>query len=188
MRFPSTNELTPSEFELTVKRWFESFADSVDEFEANHLESIQGLDGEFEFDVTLRFTAFGGANMLCICECKKHKNPIKRDVIQTLHAKLQSVGAHKGFVIATAKFQAGAKEYAFAHGIALIQITNGNAAYIVASARPPIIPDDADPYCGMIEFNDGTETFGVITTDETYFLETFLKSATGQSNDKNGSG
>ena len=176
MLFPSIDELTALEFERTVKRWFESVAETLDEFEAHHLEPIKGMDGEFAFDVSLRFTAFGGAKMLCVCECKKHKNPIKREVVQTLYAKLRSVGAQKRIVVSTASFQAGAKEFAIKHGIALVQIVNGSAAYIVASAKPLTIPDHADPYCGLIESDDVQGTFSLVTADNTYLLESFLKS------------
>lgn len=56
--FSGPNKITPEDFELTVKRWFETFADSLDEFDASHREVAEGVDRESEIDVSVRFTAF----------------------------------------------------------------------------------------------------------------------------------
>ena len=93
MHFPNPKDITPEEFELTTKRWFESFSESLDALDARDREVITGSDGEFEIDVSVRFTAFGGAKFLVLCECKKHKNPIKRDVVQVLNDRKRSIGA-----------------------------------------------------------------------------------------------
>ncbi|MBS7807073.1 restriction endonuclease [Variovorax sp. PCZ-1] len=150
-RFPAVSTITPSQFELLVKKWLSSTGHTLDHFKTAHLDQIQGLDGEYTFDVTARFKALGGADFLVIVECKKHKNPIKREVLQALHDKQQAVGAHKAMVVATSDFQSGAIEYASAHKIALVQIINGQAAYIMnsASGREIYIPDDADDYVGF---------------------------------------
>jgi restriction system protein len=178
-RFPNPEDITPTEFELMVKSWFESVADSLDEFTVQHLETIQGSDGEFAFDVTIRFTAFHGAKFLVVAECKKHKSPIKRDVVQVLNEKKRSVGAHKGFVISTSPFQSGAQSYALRHGIALCQVHSGNIAYIQSNAaRISLeIEADADPYVATFPFRmaDG-KVFSValIERKRTYWLEQYL--------------
>jgi len=93
MQFPDPDKTSPEEFELTIKRWFESFSETLDSFETEHRQKMSGTDGEFEIDVSVRFTAFGGATFLVICECKKHRNPIKREIVQVLNetANAQSV-------------------------------------------------------------------------------------------------
>lgn len=178
-RFPNPEDITPTEFELMVKSWFESVADSLEEFTAQHLEAIQGSDGEFAFDVTIRFTAFHGAKFLVVAECKKHTSPIKRDIVQILNDKKRSVGAHKGFVISTSPFQSGAQEYALQHGIALCQVHSGNIAYIQANAArmPPKIEADADPYVATFpcRMADGTVfPVALIARKRTYWLEQYL--------------
>lgn len=89
-----------------------SQATSLESFEAQHKVNVAGVDGDFEIDVSVRFTVFGGARFHVLAECKRHSHPIKRDVVQILNDRLRSTGAHKGFVFATAAFQSGAIEYA----------------------------------------------------------------------------
>lgn len=150
-RFPPVGALTPEQFELLVKRWLDSGGQKLESFETAHLEQIEGLDGEYKFDVTARFKALGGADFLVIVECKKHKNPIKREVVQTLRDKQQSVGAQKAMVVSTSAFQSGAIEYASSHNIALVQIMSGQTVYIQNSLSPPELctPEDAENFVGL---------------------------------------
>jgi restriction system protein len=178
-RFPAVSSLTPDGFERQVKAWIESVASPLESFQAKHLEDLAGADGDYAIDVTARFTAFGGASFLLLVECKRHKNPIKREVVQTLRDKQQSIGAQKAMVVSTSDFQSGAIEYARKHGIALVQIVNGQAAYIQNSIQPPArpIPDDAEDYAGFFygEDPEGRLFFPqLITTRRTLELARFL--------------
>ena len=51
---------------------------------------------------------------LIVVEAKKHRYPIKRELVQVLHSKIQSVGAHKGVMVSTAPYQNGALDSATA--------------------------------------------------------------------------
>lgn len=149
-RFPSTSTLTPERFELQVRLWLESVAGPLEEFRSRHLDTIAGIDGDYTIDVTARFKALGGATFLVLVECKKHKNAIKREVVQVLREKQLSVGAQKAIVVATADFQAGAIEYASTHGIALVQIVSGLARYIQGNASQSAPPaPEADDFIGL---------------------------------------
>ncbi len=150
-RFPNINEISPSEFELQVRAWLVSVSESLESFTATHLEALPASDGQYEIDVVARFKAFGGANFLVIVECKKHKNPIKRELVQALYAKKQSLGAQKAMLVSTADFQSGAKEYAQKHGIALVQIVSGSAMYVQANAARRITApaESAENYAGF---------------------------------------
>jgi restriction system protein len=150
-RFPSVEALTPTQFEAQVRRWLESVANPLEAFSANHSESLVGVDGEYTIDVTARFRALGGASFLVLVECKKHKNPVKREVVQALRAKQEALGAQKAIVVATAKFQSGAIEYASKHGIALAQIVSGSVVYVQANFGREVraIPADAEDYAGL---------------------------------------
>lgn len=121
-------ELTPEQFELEVRKLVRRANANLKAFEAKHREQIQGVEGIYEIDVTVRFEAFG-AEYLTLIECKQHKNPIKRDVVQTLYDKIRTTGAHKGMIFATTTFQRGAIEYAKAHGIALVRMVEGKPLY-----------------------------------------------------------
>lgn len=91
-------------------------------------DKIKGNDGTYDFDVTVRFE-FGGMAFTVLVEAKQHKNPIKRELVQVLHQKLQSVGAQKAAMISTAPYQAGALEFARQHGIALATLTEGRFTF-----------------------------------------------------------
>lgn len=132
--FPVITDVTPEEFELLVRSWAESASSKLEKLEVTHHKTIPGKDGEYTFDVVATFSAVGGAKFTVLIECKKHKHSIKREVVQVLNDKLRSVGAHKGIVVATAPFQAGALSYAKSHGIALAQVANGALMYLQASA------------------------------------------------------
>lgn len=114
--------LSPKKFEHIVKAYLESVSTELVNFKAIHRESVSGVGGLYEIDVTVRFKALG-AEFLVLVECKHHKNPIKRDIVQILYDRICSIGAHKGMIFATTSFQSGAIKYAKAHGIALITIT-----------------------------------------------------------------
>ena len=117
--------LTPEQFEAEVENFLREAGIGLTEFKVQRLEKIHVSDGIYEIDVTARFEAFG-ASFLVLIECKHHKNPIKREVVRILFDRLRAVGAHKGMIFSTAKFQRGAIEFARVHGIALIQVVDGD--------------------------------------------------------------
>jgi restriction system protein len=110
-------KITSIQFELQVKRFLESTAGKLKDFQTVHRESMDGQDGTYEIDITARFRIFG-ADFLVLVECKNHKNHIKREHVQMLHAKQLSLSAQKAMLFATTPFQDGAVEYANQHGIA----------------------------------------------------------------------
>lgn len=144
-------DLTPREFETLVKEWFEATGHDLDSFKAQHLEHLSGVDGDYTIDVTVRFSAFDQARFLVLAECKRHKHPIKRSVVEVLHSRVQATGAHKGFVFATTSFQKGALEYAEKHGIALVEVVPGKFAFIQMSGdrRSFKLPDDYPVFAGF---------------------------------------
>jgi len=162
-----------------VKQWFETSEPACQDFRATHREVLGGSDGEYEIDVVVRFSALGGAEFTVLCECKKHNHPIKRELVQVLHSKLQSVGAHKAILVATSPFQSGAIEFAETHGIALVTVENGSVAYIQMSAvkQPFPIPADADTFVGVLASQLNPNWIGpiLLSTRTTYYLDQFLK-------------
>jgi restriction system protein len=171
-------ELSSEDFEKTVKEILKASAHGLDEFNAIHREQIKGLDGSYEIDVTARFRALG-ADFLVLVECKHHKNPIKREMVQVLHNRVQSVGAQKGMLFSTCGFQKGAIEYAEAHGIALVRIVNGKTCYetfsLNRSAEPPSWAE-IPPYIGwLIQVSgEGTYQMSIISKDMPEYMDKFL--------------
>ncbi len=112
-----------------------------------------GVDGEYDFDATVRFS-MGGMNFLVLAEAKRHKNPVKRELVQVLNDKLRSVGAQKAVMISTAPYQSGALEYAKVHGIALVTVTEGRFTYETKAAYgvPPMTRQQARERLGLPDF------------------------------------
>jgi len=143
-------ELKPEQFEREVKAILEGARADLKAFEANHREKLEGVEGAYEIDVTVRFEALG-ANFLILVECKHQRSPIKRETVQILYDRVRTTGAHKGMLFATTTFQRGAIEYASAHGIALVRIVEGKTSYEtkafgISSAPPPWA--NIPPYVG----------------------------------------
>lgn len=134
-RYP-TADISPSEFERFVAELFESTAPIVRDQTVTLHEKVTGADGTYDFDATVRFN-LQGMDFLVIVEAKLHKNPIKRELVQVLHAKLRSVGAQKAAMISTAPYQRGALEYAKSHGIALATVTEGRFTFETKSVDAP---------------------------------------------------
>ena len=111
---------------------------------------LTGLDGTYEVDVTARFQALG-VEFLVLIECKHHRSPIKRDVVQVLHDRIRALGAQKGILFSTAPFQSGAVTYARAHGIALIRVMSDQP---VAVTRKPSGRRPSNAAAGWIPWID----------------------------------
>jgi len=125
--FPAA-DITPAEFERYVVGLLEAVAPSVEDFTVTLHDRIEGSDGLYDFDATVRFK-LGGMHFVVVVEAKRHSHPIKRELVQVLHDKLRSVGAHKAAMLATSPYQRGALEYATKHGIALATVTEGRFTY-----------------------------------------------------------
>jgi hypothetical protein len=129
-------EITPSEFEeFVASQLLGSAGSEVSDLSISLHEKITGVDGTYDFDTTVRYQ-LAGMSFLVLVEAKLHKNPIKRELVQILYQKVQSVGAHKGVMVSTAPYQAGALAFAKAHGIALVTVTEGRFIYETRDALP----------------------------------------------------
>jgi hypothetical protein len=146
-------DITPAEFEQFVVELVSSASGQVDDLVVTLHDKVTGMDGTYDFDATVRFT-FGGANFLVIVEAKRHRNPIKRELVQVLRDKMQGVGAQKAVMISTAPYQRGALEYARTHGIALATVTEGRFLYETKAitASPVMTRDEARERFGLPAF------------------------------------
>jgi hypothetical protein len=117
--------LSPEQFEKVVENVLLQAGIGLREFKVQRLERMKGSDGVYEIDVTARFEVLG-ASFLVLIECKHHKDPIKREVVQILHDRIRAVSANKGMIFSTSGFQRGAIEFARSHRIALIKIVDGD--------------------------------------------------------------
>lgn len=126
-------QMTPEEFETEVVGLLDQEFDGLTDVRVQWRETIAAHDGEYEFDATVRYS-IGEFEFLVVVEAKRHRNAIKRETVQTLHAKMQSVHAQKGIVVATAPFQSGAIKYAQEHGIAVVSWTGERVTFLAHMA------------------------------------------------------
>ncbi|MFV1943567.1 restriction endonuclease [Pseudomonas luteola] len=126
------SRLTPTEFEQFVRAALDAMGHHMFDYRSEHQELIRGVDGEYEIDVTARFSALG-MNFLILVECKHYKSAIKRETLQILHDRMRSIGAQKGALFSTSGFQSGALEYARIHGIATVKIEQGKSTFMTKS-------------------------------------------------------
>jgi len=142
-RYPDP-DASPADFERFVADLFRVAEPQVKSFSVVEHDVTLTPDGKYDLDTTIRFELLG-AHFLVLVEAKMHKNPIKRDLVQILHQKIQSIGAHKGILVSTSRFQAGAVQYALSHGIALVKVTEGRFIYETRSREdsPPLSQEGA---------------------------------------------
>ncbi len=128
--FENLGDVSPEGFEKLVHSWLATHGSgSLEDFKVQHLSRVPGAGGEYEIDVTVEFKIFGGARIITLVECKHQKQPVKRDQVLVLEAKLRDTGAHKGVVFSTSGFQRGAVEYAKNRGIATVTVRNDQPVY-----------------------------------------------------------
>lgn len=170
-----TSTLSAAQFEAAVEGILRRTGIGLTDFKVQRLEKIHTSDGVYEIDVTARFKALG--DVLVLIECKHHKNPIKREVVQILHDKLRAVSAQKGMVFSTVKFQKGAIEFAQAHGIALVLVANGATMYVTRSVDDSGMDTrDVPPYVGwIVRLNGAGEQTRHVLWDEDEPLRQVLK-------------
>lgn len=138
--------ITPTEFEKYCKDILLAYAEEekLSNFTIIHDTKLEAYDGTYQIDIYATFTAMN-VEFKVLCECKQHKNRIKRDKVALLADKLKSLGAHKGILLSTNDFQSGAIHYAKEHGIALIKVEDYHFEYLSHSSGQPENEDD-DPF------------------------------------------
>lgn len=143
-------EVTPAQYEAVVADLMRSADVDVAEHEVALLHKVEGVDGEFVIDVTVRFRLFG-FDYLTLFECKRHAGRVKREHVQVLRDKLSSTGAQKGVMVAASGFQRGALEYARVHGIGCVRLVDGAWTYEV---RDGLLSSDFEPSGELVAYAD----------------------------------
>lgn len=137
-------ELTPDQYEVAVRNFIITQGENLTDFKVDLLEKVPTHDGEYEIDVTARFSVFGGAAIVVLIECKHYiTSVVDRDKVMILNQKVQSAGAHKGMIFTTSKYRRGAVKFAKEHGISLAKL-GPNIEYAVKSIRVNAYEVDID--------------------------------------------
>jgi restriction system protein len=143
-------EVSPAQYEAIVADLMRSADVDVADLDVSLLDKVEGLDGEYIIDVTVRFRLFG-LDYLTLFECKRHAGRVKREHVQVLHSKLSSTGAQKGVMVAASGFQRGALEYARVHGIGCVRLVDGAWTYEV---RDSLLSSDFEPSGEFVAYAD----------------------------------
>jgi restriction system protein len=129
-------DLTPEQYEEQVVAWLQGAGGSLENFQVEHLQHLSGTAGDYEFDAVAEFTLLHGARIVVLVECKRYSQPVEREKLLSLWAKLQDVKGNKAMMFATCGFQSGALDYAKTYGIATITFVNGLFTYETKAIGP----------------------------------------------------
>lgn len=150
-------DISPTDFEVLVKNFLAEAGKTLPAFEVQHNVKESAHDGTYQIDVKATFDVFEGSRIVVLVECKKYTSPVKREKVEILYNRLQSLGANKGMIFSTSGFQLGAIEFATQHGIALVRLKEGKFSYETKSQDHTVteIPDwvDLPDYIGVYMHN-----------------------------------
>lgn len=131
-----TCDISPVDFEKLCVELLRAYAEKEKllEFNIKHNVKIEAPDSIYQIDIYAEFVALN-CKFKVLAECKKYNNSVPRDKVEILYSRLQSLGMNKGMLISTSGFQSGAIQFAKAHGIALIQVSDKSIDFCSASAN-----------------------------------------------------
>ena len=166
-------DILPQDFELEVQRMLAATDLTIRDFKASHLELIEGADGSYKIDVSVRFELLG-AQFLVLVECKRHKKAVEREDVQVLYSKMQSLGAQKGMFFSTSPFQSGAVKFAQEHHIALVFVTHSKYNYITKRLGGTLDTREGPPAIGwLVSLDEAGEIYSSLA-DRIYLIRDFL--------------
>jgi hypothetical protein len=151
-----TFTLGPTEYEQAVADIARTMSPDITDWRVHHLDAVEGVDGTYVIDVTVRFQ-LAGMDFLVLFECKRHASAVKREHVQVLHTKMQSTGAQKGVVVAASGFQRGALQYAQAHGIACVRLVDEAWTYVSRSSAQQSALQPAGTYASYVITSDDSD-------------------------------
>ena len=99
-----TFTLGPAEYEQAVAGIARTMSADIADWRVHHLDAVEGLDGTYVIDVTVRFR-LAGMDFLVLFECKRHASAVKREHLQVLHAKMQSTGRRRALSLPRLDFR-----------------------------------------------------------------------------------
>ena len=174
-------EISPKEFEKYVKDWFDGLGFQLKNYNSKLNNKIDSFDGTYEIDIDITYEALG-VEIHVLIECKKYSSNIKRELVQILHQKIQSIGAHKGILCSTSNFQKGALQYAKKHGIACIKVMPGQMVVKTRAADTQKVSNEylkafgIPKVCGYIqEITDNVVRSSLVDKKHLEFIEHILK-------------
>lgn len=172
-------DVSPEEYERQVVAWLRATGETLEHFKVQHLKHLKGAGGDYEFDAVAEFTILSGARIVVLVECKRYSQPVEREKVLALWAKLQDVKAHKAIMFATCGFQSGALAYAKSYRIATIAFVEGAFLYKTKAAGPTPPPPSwagLPKYAGILmRSEDGSISCSTIDSEHTQTLSEWFR-------------
>lgn len=156
--------LTPAQYEQAVAEIAKTMSPDIADWQVQHLDPVEGYDGTYVIDVTVRFR-LAGLDFLVLFECKRHSSAVKREHVQVLLTKMQSTGAQKGVIVAASGFQSGALRYAQAHGIACVRLVDDAWTYLSRAPDKGSEPQPTGTYVSYVVTPDADD-YNVVMLSE----------------------
>jgi len=173
--------ITPSKYEQYVKSWFDGKGYNLKNYNSKLNDKLTADDGIYEIDINITYESFG-VEFHVLVECKRYKSAIKREKVQILYQKIQSLGAHKGIICSTSDFQKGAIEFAKKHGIACINIVDGREVVRTKDfGSSSVSQEDCDYFgipeiCGYLKvFEKNITKNCLVTKKHLEYIQKFLE-------------
>lgn len=135
------------EFELFCVEQLREVAkkEALKDFQITHNKKVERYDGNYQIDIFLTCSILGG-EIKIICECKHYKAKVKREKVEVLYSRIQSLGMNKGIMLSSSGFQSGAIQFAKEHGIELIQVFDYDFSVLAHGAGLEYEPVETDPF------------------------------------------
>jgi predicted helicase len=152
----------PEDYELFVQKVYQDLLKddrAVVYHQKEYVRRSSGLpikiDVSFEVEVA-------GARILVLVECKHYTRRVDVGDIDEFFAKLQDVGAHKGVIVTTTRFQEGAQKAAEGRGIAVALLSDkpvsGELVYLRKrreTEMADVLRGNVRPWGALIKYAQG---------------------------------
>lgn len=129
--------MNPEEYELSVRHMLLQNI-NPEGTAVHHRRKYEGKRSGYKHEIDLSFELdLAGTNILVLVECKAYKRPVGVEEILEFASRIEDIAAHKGILISTSGFTAGACKIAKSKGIACVRAFAGEWAVVGRFTEPP---------------------------------------------------
>ena len=174
--------LRPDEVEILIARELRKAGLELSKLKVRARTPLAKDGDEYAMEIS-GLTRVRGAERSVLVECRSERQPVRAEAVRALSAKLADQGAQHGIMFSTSGYEADAVREARAHGIPLLTVTDGKAAFArspwgMAGQPPAWVPD----YMSEVVDLDvaGQLRHDLVVSDQPkLILDRFAKKATG---------
>ena len=176
--------LRPDEVEIVVARELRKAGMELSKLKVRARTPLsKGHDDEYAMELS-GFIRVGGTDRPVLVECRNERQPARADAVRALSAKLAEQKAQHGIMFSTSGYEPGAVREARAHGVPLLTVADGRAAFArspwgMAGQPPAWVPE----YMAEVVDLDVTGQLRhqlVVSDQRKLILDRFEKEASGR--------